>query len=198
MSRIGVATGRVSCLLFSLLILLSGHSCQPRASTRSDAYGVTPLMRACFRGNLKLARLLIEKGANPNARTRYGFTPLIYAASSGNAAVAKLLLEHGAEVNVTVGQGESPLMEAVSQSNRELAAAFLDQGADANVETESGLTSLMMAAKAGDLHMAKLLVRHGADHHKKVTLGKKWQGFTAIIFAQTNGHAEVEAYLKGL
>ena len=127
MSRIGVATGRVSCLLFSLLILLSGHSCQPRASTRSDAYGVTPLMRACFRGNLKLARLLIEKGANPNARTRYGFTPLIYAASSGDAddAVSVQVADGTATLTQSWTVGKR-LMSDLNSDNQVNFADFLD------------------------------------------------------------------------
>jgi ankyrin repeat protein len=44
--------------------------------------------------DLEVAQLLIEHGANVNARARDGFTPLINA---GTTELTRLLLEHGAD-----------------------------------------------------------------------------------------------------
>ena len=49
----------------------------------SDAYPcfVTPLMRACERGQIKVALLLLQRGADKEARDSKGLTPLHYAAA---------------------------------------------------------------------------------------------------------------------
>jgi hypothetical protein len=44
--------------------------------------------------------LLIENGANVNAKGSSGWTPLHYAANDGHIEVVRLLLEHGAEPNI--------------------------------------------------------------------------------------------------
>jgi ankyrin repeat protein len=61
-------------------------------------YGMTALFYAADRGSEEIARLLLERGAEPNiVDTFYGSTPLFSALNAGNTAVALLLLEHGAE-----------------------------------------------------------------------------------------------------
>ena len=46
-----------------------------------------------------VARLLLERGADPNAKTSDGWTPLHGAAANPNPAVARLLQDHGADPN---------------------------------------------------------------------------------------------------
>jgi len=45
-----------------------------------------------------VARLLIEKGADVNARDNNGSTPLIAAAFKGRSGIAQLLIDKGADV----------------------------------------------------------------------------------------------------
>ncbi|CAG1962108.1 unnamed protein product [Fusarium graminearum] len=59
----------------------------------------------CLRGNIAIAALLIEKGADPDALDGKGLPPLAY---SLNEDVVKFLIENGANVNVTDdGSGKS-------------------------------------------------------------------------------------------
>ncbi|OCL12661.1 ankyrin, partial [Glonium stellatum] len=57
-------------------------------------------------------RLLIERGANLNAKGRYGLTLLHIYAQRGNRIQVQLLLEYGANVNVRDNIGHTPLFLA--------------------------------------------------------------------------------------
>src|SRR5579859_2710895 len=66
----------------------------------------TLLLFASALGDTELAKVLIELGANVNARLeRSGFTPLIWAAMEGHSDLVTLLLSHGADVNATTDNG---------------------------------------------------------------------------------------------
>ena len=55
------------------------------------------LFSALWRGDEIAAVVVLEHGADPNARHLWGYTPLMAAAESGNPALVKLLLRHGAD-----------------------------------------------------------------------------------------------------
>jgi ankyrin repeat protein len=80
---------------------------------------------------LDVARMLLEKGANPNLRLKrrppyrdvpqdrggdtilaQGATPLLRAARAGDAPFVELLLTHGALVDLPSTEGVTPLMAA--------------------------------------------------------------------------------------
>ena len=61
--------------------------------------------------NVRLAGLLLSKGANPNVRDADGNTPL-HLAKDG-AAIAQLL-RHGADVSVANKAGETPLSTQIN------------------------------------------------------------------------------------
>ena len=89
---------------------------------------IGPLLRV----NTEVAALLIEKGANVNARGVNQKTPLHWAAFAGNTEVAALLIEKGADVNARDVNQKTPLDWAVSQGNTEVAALLVEKGADVN------------------------------------------------------------------
>ena len=63
--------------------------------------GLTPLHIAAKYGHIKVARLLLQKGADSNVQGKNGLTPLHVATHYNHVNVALLLLEHGASPHST-------------------------------------------------------------------------------------------------
>jgi ankyrin len=61
-------------------------------------HNITPLHVACKWGKINMVSLLINKGADIEAKTRDGLTPLHCAARSGHDQVVDLLLESKAPI----------------------------------------------------------------------------------------------------
>lgn len=71
-----------------------------------DAVGVTALMYAIGGERLDMALLLLENGADLEAKDRYGQTALMYALNRGNFKIVQLLLEKGADFKARAFNGE--------------------------------------------------------------------------------------------
>jgi len=67
--------------------------------------------------NLDAMRLLVEHGADVNARTNWDATPLHIAAFNGRTAAAQFLLDHGADTTVRDQHGQTPLDLAMSKGH---------------------------------------------------------------------------------
>lgn len=59
----------------------------------------TPLHRACSTNQKEVALLLIENGADVDAKTDMGWTPLHSCCHWNSLDCANILLQHGADVN---------------------------------------------------------------------------------------------------
>lgn len=107
--------GQPDCLL---LLLKAGAD--PNLAAANAARGA-PLHAACAGADqqqrLAAARLLLEHGAQANARQQRGFTPLHAAADSGDLDLIRLLLEHGADPGLADDDGQSPLDYARARGN---------------------------------------------------------------------------------
>jgi ankyrin repeat protein len=73
----------------------------------ANAQHVAPLHAAAAVCDCDTARLLLARGADPNARQQNDFTPLHGAASRGDLEFAKLLVAHGADRNARTADGKS-------------------------------------------------------------------------------------------
>ncbi len=86
-----------------------------------NAQKVTPLHGAVSRGDIALAKLLLDKSAQVNARQERGFTPIFSAAGSGNIELMEMLVKHGADVNARTDDGKTACDIAVERKQQQAA-----------------------------------------------------------------------------
>ncbi|KAL7956687.1 ankyrin repeat-containing domain protein [Trichoderma compactum] len=84
-----------------------------------------------YGGKEDMVKLLLDQGANIEAKDDDGDTPLISAIriGNGNAGVVKLLLDRGADVEVEDEYGNTPLQFAKRQGYEDVVKLLLDRGA---------------------------------------------------------------------
>ena len=78
------------------------------SQTNIDLEGWT-LHRAATENRIDIARSLIARGDDVDARWKDGNTPLHAAASNNSLDVARLLIEHGADIEAKDDDGDTPL-----------------------------------------------------------------------------------------
>ena len=124
--------------------------------------GFTPLHMAADKGQTAVAKVLIEHGAEINARTDAGGTPLHWAAFDGRINAATLLLAEGAEINPRDKDGNTPLHWAAARGHVEMTELLIAHGADLNMKTRNGCTPLRGAYDFHQAATVRVLLRHGA------------------------------------
>ena len=82
--------------------------------------GITPLHCACIRGSKNAVDLLLDLGANINARDEEGNNCLHYAVNSNNPNLLKKLLIRGADKNIKNHKNETPLDLAIQNNYTKL------------------------------------------------------------------------------
>ena len=127
-----------------------------REAFREGEWKATPLWYAIGRGeNLAIAKLLVERGADPNHC-------LWAAAFNEDVAAIRLLVGAGAPIDA-VAEGHTPFLGAVQWSRFKGAEALLSLGADVNYQDSRGMTALhYMLKKNSDERHFRTLIRHGA------------------------------------
>jgi ankyrin repeat protein len=167
--------------------------------------GTTPLLRALINNTPDVARLLLEKGANPNIYGM-GLSPWLYAAGvtsgtynatrgggsggvgTGSAAVdtalLDLMLAHGADVNAQV-------TGAASYSGR-IARALT--GDPVNTTSNEGMTALHVAVRSRNPSLVRYLLDKGARSDIKDASGRTpldvlngVPAFQPAVFADADG-----------
>ena len=155
-------------------------------------HGFSALALATAAGKLESVRILIEAGADVNARDKFDKTPLMWAAAMGNERLATALWKAKADLAARDKSGWDPLFAACHGGHLRLATVWVTS-ADVNRATADGTTCLMAAAQAGRAAVVKLLLQKQARpelvNHK---------GLRALELARAGKHAEVVEMLQPL
>lgn len=117
----------------------------------------TVLHRAAHHGDDLIARLLLQSGADVNARDVVGNTPLHAAAQAGHNRVVKLLLAHGADLEATSRSGMTPLHRAASKGKELTCNLLMRRGANTQAEDSEGRTPADWATRRGFKSVARKL-----------------------------------------
>ena len=129
--------------------------------------GMTALHWAARHADARMARTLLDAGADVGAGTRIGrYQPLHVAARAGAAEVVEALLAAGADPEAkTEGTGGArPLHFAASAGDERAVRALLGAGASVDPREDAwGQTPLIFAASAGRAAAVRALLAAGAD-----------------------------------
>jgi ankyrin repeat protein len=208
---------QVSSMEMINLLLAAGVDTNPQLNMRRPSNqggrfndpllstGTTPLLRALINNDTDVARLLLEKGANPNVHGM-GLSPWLYAAGitsgtynptrgggsggvgTGSAtvdvALLDLMLAHGADVDARV-------TGAASYSGR-IARALT--GDPVNTTSNEGMTALHAAVRSQNASLVRYLLDKGARPDIKDASGRTpldvlngVPAFQPAVFADADG-----------
>jgi len=158
-------------------------------------------VKVIYQKDINGVRDLLAKGIDINIKEEtMGTTPLIVACSlEGTEEIVKLLISKGADINV-IGSydGRTALMWAAgnSQNNVEI---LLAKGAKINVIGVDGMNAFIQSifgilSGSVNTKVCDLLLEKGANINHQLT-GPDATGWTALMFACSNGKADLVKYL---
>jgi ankyrin repeat protein len=176
-----------------------------RHGHRGDNEHMTPLGAAILYSKfnhgdyLYMIRILLENGANPNARVKsqdeyddFGTPALACAIESGILPIVQLLVSYGAHVSLPakIGLLRTPLQCAAENGREDIIHFLLEKGADPNepIAPRGGATALQLAAIKGWIGTATILIKAGANVNAKRAL---IDGRTAFEGATEHGRLDM-------
>jgi ankyrin repeat protein len=119
-----------------------------------NAQDESPLMMACIKGYLELAKELIARGADVN---KPGWAPLHYAATKGHIELISLLLDNYAYIDASSPNGSTPLMMAAMYGTPSAVKLLLESGADPLIKNNLGLTAIDFAYRDNRVDSAAII-----------------------------------------
>jgi len=115
-------------------------------NTTLGSLNSTLLYEASFRGHSQMVEMLLDRGADVNARTNEGATSLYVAAQNGHLETVRILLANGADIE-TGFKSRTPLHIAAQNGHPQVVQLLIENGADISAKTRDAHTALALAAQ---------------------------------------------------
>ncbi|KAJ5152754.1 uncharacterized protein N7482_009232 [Penicillium canariense] len=145
-----------------------------------------PMSYAAEEGHEGVVRLLVEKGADIEARDTSGRTALSWAAEKGHENIVRLLLEKGVDIEARDILDRTPLLWAIKERHENIVKLLLEKGAELEARNFPGRNPLSLAAEKGYENIVKLLLEKGADIEARDILDR-----TLLLWAVEEQHENI-------
>ncbi|CDK30270.1 ankyrin repeat domain-containing protein [Candidatus Babela massiliensis] len=161
----------------SIIKLLLDSS--PMLDIQQEQEGYTALMKAIFRDNKKVVKLLIDAKCNLNVQSKDGRTALMWAIYENSEDIVSFILDKNVDVNVQDEDGRTALTYAIRSNNEGIIRLILSKKPSFDVLDKEGKTILMHSVDYSNYAVVKLIVELDS---KSINVQDKY-GNTALILA---------------
>ncbi|MDM1554373.1 MULTISPECIES: ankyrin repeat domain-containing protein [Chryseobacterium] len=128
----------------------------PDIINQTNENGFSPLILACYRGNVEVAEFLIDHVKDINYKSKEG-TALAGLSVKYNKKLVEDLLKKNADPNIADDTGATPLFWAVKFGNKELIELLLQYKADKSIKDSMGMTPFEYALQTHKEDIINLL-----------------------------------------
>jgi ankyrin repeat protein len=128
----------------------------PDVINQTNESGFSPLILACYKGNVEVADFLMDNVKDVNYKSQEG-TALAGLSVKYNKNLVEHLLNKNANPNITDATGSTPLFWAVKFSNKELIELLLKYKADKSIIDSQGKTPFEYALQTNNKEIINLL-----------------------------------------
>lgn len=128
-----------------------------------DNQNNSPLHIAAVKGYKEIAKLLIEKGANLEAKNMYGNTPLLDASRIGSANMIRFLIESGANINALDKYGTSIIARVSRRGFKDIVNLLIEKDVVIPAGEEKRKELLINSLSRGLIKLFMTLNRRGVD-----------------------------------
>lgn len=148
----------------------------------------TPLILAARYQNETIFQLLLDIGADVNARNAQGENVLFWATKRRDTKLARMLLKRGADPNQVARHGFTPLIQAIINGCLDLAAVLLEGGCNVEQPDIQGYRPLVWAVVLDALAMVNLLFSYHARINPSTRRGAER---SPLVWAVMRGAVEM-------
>jgi ankyrin repeat protein len=143
------------------------------------------LMVASLNSHVEMVALLLNAGADEEAKGATGATALSVAIAAGEVECVQLLLNAGADHKAKDVNDGTQLMIAAQRGNAECLQLLLNAGANKEATNAKNSTALLFAATHGHLECIKCLLKAGCDVNTLTT-----DGVSDLFLAVFSNHVD--------
>ena len=134
------------------------HPITPSEQRKLTAADVA-LYAAVQKGDIASIQLLLEAGANVNAKATRDETPIIPAIYYNHLDVVKLLVAAGADVNAKAQNGDPAVVLAIRKGKLEIVQTLLAAKVDLAATTKDGKSAVVVATESNSPEIVALVLQ---------------------------------------